>query len=187
MKKLILIALIPALLFSCKTQNEKSKETEKKQETEEQSDVKASTLTKVGQQVPAFSFETVEGEQYTMSELEGKVVLLNFFATWCPSCMKEMPALQDQVWNQYKDKDDFFMVSVGREHNVQEMKEFQEKKGYTFNFAPDTGRVIYGQFAEKYIPRNVLVDKGGKIIYQCAGFKEKDFNELLGMIEKKLE
>jgi thioredoxin-related protein len=90
------------------------------------------------------------------------------------------------VWEQYKDNEDFFMVSIGREHTMEEMEKFQKDKGYSFNFAPDTGRVIYGQFAEKYIPRNIVVDKNGKIIYQCAGYNEEDFKEMLGIIEEEL-
>ena len=190
MKKLILIALIPVIMLGCKNTGEKTntvdKDQKKEQKKNENSDEQASTLTEVGQTVPGFSFQTGEGEEYSMEELRGNVVVLNFFATWCPSCMKEMPALQEQVWKNYKDNDNFFMVSIGREHSMEEMKKFKEEKGYPFSFAPDTGRVIYGKFAEKYIPRNVVVDKDGKIIYQCAGYKKEEFDKMLGILEDKL-
>ncbi|MFP4525059.1 MAG: TlpA family protein disulfide reductase [Bacteroidales bacterium] len=186
MKKLVLFALVPVLLISCRN-NESSREKETEQKKEDTSDVKESTLISVGQNVPQFSFETIEGEAYTVSELEGNIVLLNFFATWCPSCMEEMPALQEKVWEKYKDHENFFMVSIGREHNMDEMKKFQEKEGYTFNFAPDTGRVIYNKFAEKYIPRNVVVGEDGKIIYQCTGYDEDDFEEMLNLLDEKLD
>jgi peroxiredoxin len=191
MKKLFVFILIPFFLYSCQTNQKKEEESQKqtaeKQEKQDPSDdVKATTLTEVGQKVPDFSFRTTEGNEYTMNGLQGKVVLLNFFATWCPSCMDEMPALQQKVWDQYKDNENFFMVSLGREHTMEEMKDFQNKKGYSFRFAPDTGRVIYGQFAEKYIPRNVVVDKEGQIIYQCAGYNKDDFQEMLELIQKEL-
>lgn len=186
MNKLILFALIPVLLFSCRN-NEGSREEETDQEKEETSDVKESTLISAGQNVPQFSFETIEGKTYSISELEGNIVLLNFFATWCPSCMEEMPALQEKVWEQYQNHENFFMVSIGREHNMDEMVKFQEKEGYDFNFAPDTGRVIYSKFAEKYIPRNVLVGKDGKIVYQCTGYDEDDFEEMLSLLDKELD
>lgn len=190
MNKIIFLALVPVMFLGCQSNKEDSGESDKKQQkqqNEEGADIQASTLIASGQPVPQFSFETTNGTEYSMAELEGNIVLLNFFATWCPSCMAEMPALQEQVWNKYKDHDKFFMVSLGREHNMQEMKEFQEKKEYTFNFAPDTGRVIYSKFAEKYIPRNVLVDKQGKIIYECTGYDEDEFDEMLNILAKKLK
>jgi len=190
MKKLILLALFPVLLLGCQNNKGDSGESDKKQQEqkkEEEADIKASTLIDSGQPVPQFSFETTDGNKYSTAELEGNIVLLNFFATWCPTCMAEMPALQKQVWNKYKGHDDFFMVSLGREHSMKEMKEFQEKKEYTFNFAPDTGRVIYSKFAEKYIPRNVLVDKKGEIIYECTGYDEEEFEKMLTILGKKLK
>ena len=187
LKKLILLALFPALILSCQNKKEKSEESDKTQQKEEKADIKATTLIESGEAVPGFSFETTDGEAYSMAELEGNIVLLNFFATWCPTCMKEMPALQKQVWSEYKDQDNFFMVSIGREHNMKEMKEFKKEKEYTFNFAPDTGRVIYSKFAEKYIPRNVLVDKKGEIIYECTGYDEKEFEKMLTILGEKLK
>lgn len=192
MKKIILLALFPMLILGCqnnKGNKEETKDSDKEQQKQqnEEADIQASTLIESGQSVPQFSFETTNGKEYSMTELEGNIVLLNFFATWCPTCMKEMPALQEQVWNKYKENDDFFMVSLGREHSMQEMKEFQEKKEYTFNFAPDTGRVIYSKFAEKYIPRNVLVDKKGEIIYECTGYDEEEFDKMLTILENKLK
>ncbi len=193
MKRILLIALVaPLILFSCtksakdKGQEQETEQKEKKSEKEVQADIKATTVTEVGQEVPAFSFTTTEGKSYSMKDLNGKVVLLNFFATWCPTCMKEMPALQKEIWKQYQSSDEFFMVSIGREHSMKEMKEFKQKKPYDFHFAPDTGRVIYNNFAKKYIPRNVLVDKKGEIIYQCTGYKKDEFKKMLSVLEKKL-
>ena len=189
MKKILFMALMVSVaLISCnQTKEEKTNgDKQEKTQTDPEADVKATTLSVVGQEVPPFSFQTTEGTNYSTEKLEGKIVLLNFFATWCPSCMKEMPALQEKVWEEYKGNDEFFMVSLGREHNMKEMKEFKAEKGYDFHFAPDTARAIYGQFAEKYIPRNVLIDREGKIIYQCAGYKKEDFQQMLELIEQKL-
>ena len=178
---------VPVILLSC-AQNAENSELEgekKKDEQEVEADMKASTLIAEGQKVPAFSFTTVSGENYSMEELKGKVVLLNFFATWCPSCIEEMPALQNQVWEKYKDHDNFMMVSIGREQNMEKMKEFKAEKGYDFAFAPDTGRVIYGKFATRYIPRNVVVDREGHIVYQGTGYTEEKFAEMMEVIARE--
>ncbi|MCF8335571.1 MAG: TlpA family protein disulfide reductase [Bacteroidales bacterium] len=189
MKRLMVLLLLPAVLISCKQNNKDEKQTQNSERSkkEVQADIKESTHVKKGQEVPDFTFTTTEGEEYSIQDLQEKVVLLNFFATWCPTCMKEMPALQEQIWEKYRDNKDFFLVSIGREQNMNKMKEFKKEKGYDFNFAPDTGRVIYGKFAEKYIPRNVVINEEGTIVYQNTGYKEEEFLQMMNIIEKELE
>ncbi len=157
-----------------------------KKDDDTEADIRASTLISKGERVPAFSFTTTSGTTYSMERLRGKVVLLNLFATWCPVCMEEMPALQNQVWKRYKSRDDFMLVSIGREQDMQKMKDFKSKKGYGFHFAPDTARNIYGKFATKYIPRNVVVGKTGKIIYQGTGYDKEEFENMMQLIEREL-
>lgn len=188
MRKFWLSLMVPVFLLSCAQNAEEKEQNSAKQKDNEdtEADIRASTLIEAGQAVPGFSFTTTDGKQYTMEELNGKVVLLNFFATWCPTCMKEMPALQNDVWTKYKDHENFMLVSIGREQDMQKMKDFKAEKGYGFHFAPDTGRVIYGLFAEKYIPRNVVVDEQGTIVYQGTGYDEKEFADMLQLIEREL-
>jgi peroxiredoxin len=145
----------------------------------------AYNITKVGDQVPDFAFKTIDGESYTMSELKGKTVLLVFFATWCAPCMKELPQIESKIWQKYK-SDDFMVVALGREHSMEEMTTFNTKKGFTFKLGPDPERKIYSQFFKKYIPRNVLINKEGKIIYQKQGFRENDAQNLIKLIEQQV-
>ncbi|MBS3807037.1 MAG: TlpA family protein disulfide reductase [Bacteroidales bacterium] len=195
MNRLWYFIFISVMLLSCAQSREKKdaedgdqEQAEQKQESssQESNEIESSTLIAEGEAVPDFSFTTTRGRQYSMEGLEGKVVLLNFFATWCPTCMKEMPALQEQVWSKYKDRDDFILVSIGREQGMQKMKDFKAEKGYGFHFAPDTGRVIYSMFAEKYIPRNVVVNEQGAIVYQGTGYDEQEFASMLQLIEREL-
>jgi peroxiredoxin len=127
-----------------------------------------STLTKVGDVVPKFSVQGVDGQTLTPESFKGKVVLLNFFATWCGPCNEEMPALQ-KVHEKYKDKA-FAVVSVGREHSIDEVKKFAEEKKLTFTFAADPKREAYQLFATQFIPRTYVIDRDGKIVYQTMGF-----------------
>ena len=191
MKRIFLFILIPFIWVAC-TQNQNNQEKQgnnedKQSQKEVEADIKASTRISKGQKVPEFTFTTTRGKELSTESLRGKVVLYNFFATWCPSCMKEMPALQDQVWKKYGNNEDFFMVSIGREQNMKKMETFKKEKGYDFHFAPDTGRVIYGKFAEKYIPRNVVVNKEGTIVYQNTGYTEEEFQNMMAVIEEEME
>jgi len=189
MKKFWFTLMIPVFLLSCAQNAEEKGQNSAKQDKQKDTDadIRASTLIEADESVPEYSFTTTAGEQYTMEELNGKVVLLNFFATWCPTCMDEMPALQNEVWEKYKDHEAFMLVSIGREQDMQKMKEFKSGKGYDWHFAPDTGRVMYSKFATKYIPRNVLVDPDGTIAYQNTGYTEEEFQILLERIELEME
>ena len=73
-------------------------------------------LVKVGDAMPAFTIVSDNGTKTASSEFQGKVLLVNFFATWCPPCQKELAAVQKELWPKYKDNKDFVMLVIGREH-----------------------------------------------------------------------
>lgn len=147
-------------------------------------DFESFDITKVGQDVPDFSFTTIDGKTYQMSELKGKTVLIVFFATWCAPCMKELPQIEIEIWEKFKSPD-FMLIALGREHSMEEMIKFNTKKGFTFPIAPDPKRKIYSQFFSYYIPRNVLVNKEGKIIFQKQGYRDEDAKKLIELITKE--
>ena len=181
MKKTIFI--LSALIISLSACNNKAKKTE----DEAKQDVIKSTLIEEGQQVPEFSYITLDNDTIHINDLKGKVVFMNFFATSCPICMKELPFVESDIWSTYKDNENFELIVFGREHVADEMIAFKEKTGYTFNIVPDPGRKIYSLFAEKYIPRNIILDRDGKIIYQATGFNEEEFKKLKDSIANELK
>lgn len=142
-----------------------------------------STLTKVGQQTPAFEFYTDKDKTATIDSYKGKIVLLNFFATWCPPCRLELPRVQKEIWEKYKDNPKFALFVFGREQGWDKVLPFKETNNYTFPILPDEGRKIFSLFATQSIPRNVVLDENGKIIYQSIGYSEKDFAELLKVLD----
>lgn len=180
MKKITLFLSIAFIsLYSCNFK-------ERKAEKEAQEDIKKSTLIEIGQQVPEFSYVTLQNDTLHINDLKGKVVFMNFFATSCPICIKELPFVEKDIWATHKENENFELIVFGREHIADEMIAFTEKTGYTFNIVPDPERKIYSLFAEKYIPRNVVLDREGKIIYQATGFDDEEFAKLKEVIQTEL-
>jgi peroxiredoxin len=145
-----------------------------------------SSLTTVGRQAPEISWITLDGQKWDNKSFHGKVVVINFFATWCGPCLQEMPHLQKEVWDKFKGKN-FVMIAIGREHKVAELKEFQKKRELTLPMAADPERKIFARFATDQIPRDYVIGADGKIAYQSNGFTEPEFKKMLGVIEKELK
>ncbi|MDA8131932.1 MAG: TlpA disulfide reductase family protein [Elusimicrobia bacterium] len=140
----------------------------------------------VGQKAPEFSAVTLDGRSVDLAKLKGKVLLINFFATWCPPCMAEMPRLEKEIWRRYRADKRFVLLAVGREHGAAELKKFLAEKHFTLPMAPDPKRGIYSKFAASGIPRNYLIDGGGRIVFKSLGYEEKDFASLKAALEKAL-
>jgi len=145
-----------------------------------------STLVTKGQIVPAFKFEISKGKTVSIGDYKGKIVLINFFATWCGPCRREMPLYQEKIWNRHKDNPKFALLAFGREHMWDEVLKFGKDMGLTFPLLPDPKRNVYGKFATELIPRSILLDQDGKILYLSEGFEEPHFNELKDLIDNLL-
>ncbi len=144
------------------------------------------TLVKTGDPAPDFSFETEPGKSVKLSDLQGKVIWINFFATWCGPCRKELPHLQKDVYDKYKNNEDFVLIILGREHSWEEINKFKTKQGYSMPFSPDPKREIFSMFAKQNIPRNFIIDKDGKIAYSSIGFEEKEFEKIKQKVNELL-
>lgn len=146
---------------------------------------KATLLIK-DQTVPSFRFEISKGKIVSFSDYKGKIVMINFFATWCGPCRRELPLVQEQIWNKHKDNPKFAMLTFGREHAWEEVLKFGKDLNFSFPLLPDLKRKVFSLFASEGIPRSFLVDESGKIIYLSQGFDEVHFSELKKLIDSKL-
>jgi len=144
------------------------------------------SYTKVGQDLPSFSVTTLESKEVSTASLRGKVVLLNFWATWCPPCQTEMPRLEKDVWRKYQGRD-FEMIAIAREQTSKEIQEYRAKHNYSFPMAPDPKRAVYSKFANAGIPRNYVINREGKILYQSYGYSPEDFQKMKSILEKELK
>lgn len=147
--------------------------------------VEETTLTREGQRAPDFSVQTLNGDVFTLSKQRGRVVLVNWFATWCPPCKEEMPFLQTEVWEKFQ-SEGLVMVSIAREEDVAKVKPFVATRALTWPFAVDPEREAYAKYAEAFIPRNQVIDREGKIIFQSQGFDKQEFDEMVALIAAEL-
>lgn len=144
------------------------------------------SYTKVGDTAPTFTFEIEKGKTIDLADFKGKLILINLFATWCPPCNTELPLVQKQIWDKHKNDKNFQFFVFGREEGWDKLIPYKTKRGFTFPILPDVDRSIFSKFAKQSIPRNILIDQNGKIIYQSIGYEEKEFQSLVKLIDDKL-
>lgn len=128
---------------------------------------------RVGQIAPAFRVRTLDGNVFDLSEQRGKVVLLNYFATWCGPCMQELPHIEE-LWKRHGGQADFALLVVDREESAATAAAFMKEKGFTFPVAADPKRQVYSLYAKELIPRTFIIDRKGTITYSSTGFYDED-------------
>jgi peroxiredoxin len=142
------------------------------------------TLTTVGQPAPTFALVTLDGDAFDLAAQRGRVVVLSFWATWCPPCREEIPHLE-KLWRELGG-DGLSMVALAREEDEATVRAFLETTTMSYPVACDTDRSVYALYAERFIPRTVVVGPDGTILFQSSGFDEAEFAHMVELIRNQL-
>ena len=141
----------------------------------------ATTLAKVGMQAPDFTVTMFDGSSLTLSEQKGKVVLVNFWATWCPPCRQELMRVQSDIVDRFAGQP-FVFIPISRAEEKETVAAFREQMGYTFPMGLDPDRAIYDRYASNFIPRNFLINSEGTVVAATVGYEQEEFDALIAQI-----
>lgn len=121
----------------------------------------------VDEQAPHFTLSTLTGEELSLADVEGKRVMLNFWATWCAPCREEMSHMQ-----QAYDESDVAIIAINRtdqDYGAQRVQSFVEEFGFTFPIVLDETGEVAKQYGVITIPTTIFIDEAGNVIERISG------------------
>ena len=141
----------------------------------------------VGDPLPALEMNMRNGEVWTNKNLENKVVVIQFTGSWCSVCRREMPELEEKVWQEFKNED-FLLIGVDTKEPKEKVDLFIEKMKVTYPISYDPDGKIFSDFTIEGagVTRNIVVDKNGKIVFLTRLYEEKEFNSMIQIIKTLL-
>lgn len=143
---------------------------------------------KIGEQAPSFSFSLMDGTTINNAMLKGKVTVLQFTASWCGVCRGEMPHLEKEVWQQFKNND-FLLIGIDLKETAEKVEQFKKETGITYPMTIDTDGSLFESFTlpGAGVTRNIVIDKNGKIIFLTRLYEREEFEEMIQVIKKQLQ
>lgn len=138
----------------------------------------------VGKKAPDFTLKDMNEKAVSLSSLKGTIVLINFWATWCPPCRAEMPSL-NKLYREFRDKN-LVVLAVSTDRSSQSVKEFLDKRPVDFPVLMDSDNKVSRQFKVFSLPTTFLLDRNGTILQRYLGEEEWDSSTIRGQIKTAL-
>lgn len=146
-------------------------------------------IVKVGDVAPDFTIQYLDGTTKKLRDLKGKVIMLQFTASWCSVCRKEMPHIEADIWQKHKNNPNFVLLGIDLKEGSDVIKKFAEKTGVTYPIVLDPDGSIFAKYAEKNagVTRNIIIDKTGKITFLTRLYDENEFKTMKAHIDNLLK
>lgn len=135
-------------------------------------------------EAPDFTLKNLEGSEVSLKDFEGKVVFLNFWASWCGPCREEMPSME-RLWQRFKEED-FVILAVDLRESRDEVVSFMNEYGLTFPVLLDSKGEVGSMFGVRAIPTTYLLDSEGKIVGGAIGARNWESDDAFELIESLL-
>ncbi len=131
---------------------------------------------------PDFLLKNLEGEVVNLENLKGKIVFLNFWATWCPACRDEMPSME-KLYTKFKDKD-FIMLAVNLREKPKTVSSFKEEYRLNFLILLDTDGSVSYRYGVRAIPATFLIDREGHLIGRALGARDWASVQAIALVDQ---
>jgi thiol-disulfide isomerase/thioredoxin len=122
------------------------------------------------------------GNTVSTTDLKGKVVFINFWATWCPPCLAEMPSLQS-LYTQFKDSDDIVFLFMNEDDDLSKGFEYLKKQNYDLPLAERAGE-LPAEIYSGTLPTTLILDKTGRVVYRREGLAEYNTKEFISQLKE---
>ena len=145
-------------------------------------------IVKVGDMVPDFDLLMLDGSTVNIKELRGKVVMLQFTASWCGVCRSEMPHIESDIWLRLKDNPEFALYGIDLKESAETTAEFAKSIPVTYPLTLDPEGERFALFCDKGagVTRNIILDREGRIIMLTRLYDENEFASMVRLINEEL-
>lgn len=139
----------------------------------------------VGEPTPEINLPDLNGKKFSLAAHRGKVVVIDFWASWCAPCKEEMPVLES-LYKRFKDSG-LVVVGVSVDNEAANAKKFLTGVKVSFPIVHDAGHVVADKFKPPRMPTSYIIDKAGKIRFVHAGFRKEDAKKIEEEVTKLLK
>ena len=146
-------------------------------------------IVKIGEQAPDITITYTDGTTKKLSDFRGKVVMLQFTASWCGVCRKEMPFIEKEIWQKHKNNPKFALIGIDLKESKEKTEQFAKDLKINYPLTLDLeGKAFYSFAAQGAgVTRNIIIDPTGKIVFMTRLFEQKEFNEMCQFIDQLLK
>lgn len=146
-------------------------------------------IVKVGDMAPDFEIHYGDGKKIMLSSFHGKLVMLQFTASWCGVCRKEMPFIESDIWQKNKNNPKFILFGIDFKETPDVAARFAKEMKVTYPITLDTDGSKFNLFCghDAGVTRNIIIDKNGKIVLLTRLFDEEEFKGMVKFIEEELQ
>lgn len=171
MKKFLLLSFLLAFVLNGYTQNDNR-----------------GYIVNLGDEAPDIDIIYTDGTHKKLSDFRGKVIMLQFTASWCGVCRQEMPVIEKEIWQKHKNNPHFALFGIDLKESKEKTEQFARelKISYPLTLDPQ-GKAFYSYAAENAgVTRNIIIDKTGKIVFMTRLYEPEEFQEMCRIIENLL-